>query len=93
MVDQVEEAEKLFKQQQHAESYMLGYGKALDDAGVAADDVRRTTIEIPPLVESDPIAEDQEDSPDAVAEDGASTKAAEAQKTGSTITPVTSPEA
>ncbi|KAI8560412.1 hypothetical protein RHMOL_Rhmol04G0253400 [Rhododendron molle] len=53
LVDQVENAEVLFKQQQHAQSYALGYCKALDKAGVAADDARRTTIEVPLLAESE----------------------------------------
>ncbi|KAG5537503.1 hypothetical protein RHGRI_024814 [Rhododendron griersonianum] len=34
LVDQVEQAKIVFKQQQHAESYTLGYCKALDDAGL-----------------------------------------------------------
>ncbi|KAG5565086.1 hypothetical protein RHGRI_001094 [Rhododendron griersonianum] len=49
LVDQVEQAEIAFKQQQHAESYTLGYCNALDDAGVAADDTRRSEITVPPL--------------------------------------------
>ncbi|KAG5512970.1 hypothetical protein RHGRI_038614 [Rhododendron griersonianum] len=46
LVDQVEQAEIAFKQQQHAESYTLGYCKALDDAGVAADDTRSTEMNL-----------------------------------------------
>ncbi|KAI8542235.1 hypothetical protein RHMOL_Rhmol08G0122700 [Rhododendron molle] len=65
LVDQVEQDDVLFRQQQHAESYVLGYCKALDDASAVADDVRRTTIEVPPLAESEPVAEDEEETPNA----------------------------
>ncbi|KAG5532169.1 hypothetical protein RHGRI_026703 [Rhododendron griersonianum] len=61
LVDQVEQAEEFFKQQQHVESYTLGYCKALDDAGVAADDPRRTTVAVPPLAEPDAEEENQEE--------------------------------
>ncbi|KAF7124763.1 hypothetical protein RHSIM_Rhsim12G0183800 [Rhododendron simsii] len=39
-------------------SSMLGYGRALDDAGVAANDARSAMIEVPPLVDSEPTAGD-----------------------------------
>ncbi|KAG5561137.1 hypothetical protein RHGRI_004224 [Rhododendron griersonianum] len=61
LVDQVEQAEEFFKQQQHVESYTLGYCKALDDAGVAADDPRRTTVAVPSLVEPEDEEENQEE--------------------------------
>ncbi|KAI8524231.1 hypothetical protein RHMOL_Rhmol13G0134200 [Rhododendron molle] len=50
-------AEVLFRQQQHAESYMLDYCMALDETGVATDDARRTSIEVPPLMEPDAAEE------------------------------------
>ncbi|KAG5563348.1 hypothetical protein RHGRI_005933 [Rhododendron griersonianum] len=61
LVDQVEQAEEFFKQQQHVESYTLGYCKALDDAGVAADDPRRTTVAVPSLTEPEAEEENQEE--------------------------------
>ncbi|KAG5548358.1 hypothetical protein RHGRI_013903 [Rhododendron griersonianum] len=61
LVDQVEQAEEFFKQQQHVESYTLGFCKALDDAGVAADDPRRTTVAVPSLAELDTEEGNQEE--------------------------------
>ncbi|KAG5529386.1 hypothetical protein RHGRI_029939 [Rhododendron griersonianum] len=61
LVDQVEQAEEFFKQQQHVESYTLGFCKALDDAGVAADDPRRTTVTVPSLAELDAEEGNQEE--------------------------------
>ncbi|KAG5524466.1 hypothetical protein RHGRI_031208 [Rhododendron griersonianum] len=61
LVDQVEQAEEFFKQQQHVESYILGFCKALDDAGVAADDPRRTTVAVPSLAELDAEEGNQEE--------------------------------
>lgn len=37
------------KQQQHSESYVLAFNKALDDARVASDDAKRASIEVPSL--------------------------------------------
>ncbi|KAG5528498.1 hypothetical protein RHGRI_029253 [Rhododendron griersonianum] len=61
LVDQVEQAEEFIKQHQHVESYTLGYCKALDDAGVAADDPRRTSVAVPSLAELDAEEENQEE--------------------------------
>lgn len=38
---------------------MLGYNKALDDAGVGTDDAKRTSIEVPPLTSPKPPVADQ----------------------------------
>lgn len=94
VVDQLEKAEEIFRQQQHSESYVLGFNKALDDMGVAPDDARRATVEVPPLDNSEPPVEDQEEMPDAETNvDTAADAFAEAQNTGSTTTPITTPEA
>ncbi|KAG5529182.1 hypothetical protein RHGRI_029761 [Rhododendron griersonianum] len=39
----------------------MGFCKALDDAGVAADDPRRTTVVVPSLVEPEDEEENQEE--------------------------------
>ncbi|KAG5524423.1 hypothetical protein RHGRI_031169 [Rhododendron griersonianum] len=64
MVEQVEAAEVVFRQQHHAESYALGYCKALDDAGVATDDTRRSEVAVPPLEGLEPTVEDDEETPE-----------------------------
>lgn len=35
------------KEAQHKESFMLGYNKGLDDAGVELEDERRVLVEVP----------------------------------------------
>ncbi|KAG5530569.1 hypothetical protein RHGRI_025505 [Rhododendron griersonianum] len=57
MVDQLEAAEANFKAQQHSESYVLRYNKALDNIGV--DYAKRTSIEVPPLAGPEPSVADQ----------------------------------
>lgn len=42
---------------QHAESFMLGYNRGFDDAGVKSDDERRSLIEVPPLMPAEADAE------------------------------------
>ncbi|KAI8527109.1 hypothetical protein RHMOL_Rhmol12G0050500 [Rhododendron molle] len=95
LVDQVEKAEVLLKQQQHAESYVLGYCKALDEAGVATDDARRTAIEIPLLAESEPAAEDEEENADAdidAAENIAEDHTVGVESTTTPVQPTTTPK-
>ncbi|KAE9445070.1 hypothetical protein C3L33_23035, partial [Rhododendron williamsianum] len=78
LVDQVEQAEEFFKQQQHVESYTLGFCKALDDAGVAADDPRRATVGVPSLAELNAEEENQEEVADEnLAPEGATKNVAE----------------
>lgn len=59
VVDQLEAAEGNFKAQQHSESYVLEYNKALDDKRVGANDERRASIEVPPLAAAEPEVADQ----------------------------------
>lgn len=94
MVDQVEKAEEIFKQQQHMESYVLGFNKALDNLEVAPNEARRINIEVPHLAGSEPTTEEQEEVLDAeINVDTFVDVAAEAQDATATVTPTTSPEA
>ncbi|KAG5550202.1 hypothetical protein RHGRI_015232 [Rhododendron griersonianum] len=95
LVDQVEQAEEFIKQHQHVESYTLGYCKALDDAGVAADDPRRSSVAVPSLAELDAEEENQEEvadenlAPEDATENVAEGSNAEANATATetTVTP------
>lgn len=99
LVDQVEAAEALFKQQQHSESYVLGYYRALDDAGVAADDAKRTAIEVPPLANSENATDYREELADAeidaniAVEQVAEDQTAEVEATTPPVEVIISPEA
>jgi hypothetical protein len=73
LVDQVEKAEAIFKQEQHSMSYIMGYCKALSDTGEAVDGARREAIEVPSLVESAAYVIDEEE--EEVADPGVDTNA------------------
>ncbi|KAI8563350.1 hypothetical protein RHMOL_Rhmol03G0105200 [Rhododendron molle] len=79
------------------EGYSQGYNKAVDElvdqaldaTGVAADDAKRTTIEVPPLIEQEPAQDIHEEQADAnVAASVATEHLAEAQASGNEGTSV-----
>ncbi|XP_058192111.1 uncharacterized protein At3g60930, chloroplastic-like [Rhododendron vialii] len=58
VTDQILEVQDEIKEAQHKESFMLGYNMGLDDAGVEADDERRSLVEIPPFAPAEVTAEE-----------------------------------
>ncbi|KAG5528190.1 hypothetical protein RHGRI_028956 [Rhododendron griersonianum] len=80
------------RRQHHAESYTLGYCKALDDAGVAVDDTRRSEVAVPPLEGLELAVEDDEETPEQEATTGATESTVAQGKDAAAVT-TTNPKA